>query len=62
MVRKTEAGVETFAGQVGDLAAVAFAGQTVGNLPGQRVGEGLRVMVTDDDQSVHGGSPFKDAG
>jgi len=41
---------------------VADAGQAVGNLPGQRVGEGLRVMVTDDDQSVHGGSPFNDAG
>ncbi|SPO56108.1 conserved protein of unknown function [Pseudomonas sp. JV551A1] len=54
VVGKAETRVETFTGQVGDFAAVAGVGQAVGDLPGKGMGEGLRVVMTDNDQGVHG--------
>jgi hypothetical protein len=34
---------------------VAGVGQAGGDLSGQGMGEGLRVVMTDDDQGMHGG-------
>ncbi|MNN68394.1 hypothetical protein D3C81_1841010 [compost metagenome] len=60
MVGHAEPWVETFTGKVGEFAAVPGAGQAFGDLPGEGVGKGMRIVVADDDQGLHEGSPEQD--
>ncbi|MNE93109.1 hypothetical protein D3C80_1909130 [compost metagenome] len=59
MVGEAEARIEAFGGQVGDLERIGGvgAGDALGDFSGQAVGEGTRVVVSYNDQCMHGETP-----
>jgi hypothetical protein len=50
--------VETFSGEVGDLEGVPCGSDAGSSLFGEAVGEGLWVVMGNNDQRMHGNDSF----
>ncbi|WP_231991152.1 hypothetical protein [Pseudomonas sp. 7SR1] len=59
MVGETEAWIEAFGGQVGDLERIGVMGEgdAFGDLRRQAMGQGVGIMVGNDNECMHGQSP-----